>query len=159
MAAIPLYRTAIAADWVDYNGHMRDAYYWLIISLAADVLMERLGLDGRYRERTRCTLYTVEAHIHYLREVKRTDTAGVFVRILDADAKRIHAGFELRCEREAEAAAVAELMLLHVRQGESVAAAPFPAAVLEAIAKLREESGADPAAGPTSRRLTLRPRD
>ena len=159
MPAIPLYRTAIAADWVDYNGHVRDAYYWLIISLAADALMDRLGLDHPYRERTHCTLYTVEAHIHYLREVKRTDTVEVFVRILDADAKRIHAGFELRCEGKSEAAAVAELMLLHVRQGEAVAAAPFPAAALEAIARLRELSAAAPAAGPASRRLSLRPRD
>ncbi|HVS76841.1 MAG TPA: thioesterase family protein, partial [Steroidobacteraceae bacterium] len=114
MSAIPIYRTGIAPEWIDYNGHLRDAYYWVIISLATDALMDRLGMDGAYRERTRCTLYTLEAHIHYLREVKQTDALDVFVRIIAADAKRIHAGFELRCERHAGPAATAEIMLLHV---------------------------------------------
>jgi acyl-CoA thioester hydrolase len=158
MPTIPIYRTGIAPEWVDYNGHLRDAYYWLIVSLATDALMDRLGLDAPYRERTRCTLYTVEAHIHYLREVKQTDVAEVFVHILDADAKRIHAGFELRRAGCPETAAAAEVMLLHVHQGETVASAPFPAAVLEAIARLRDESAGTPAEGPGSRRMALRPR-
>ena len=64
MPATAIYRTSIAAEWIDYNGHLRDANYGLIISLATDVLMERLGMDASYRERTRCTLYTVEMHIH-----------------------------------------------------------------------------------------------
>jgi betainyl-CoA thioesterase len=157
MPAVHLYRTGIAPEWVDYNGHLRDAYYWLIVSLATDALMDRLGLDAPYRERTRCTLYTVEAHIHYLQEVKRTDVAEVFGRILDADAKRIHAGFELRCAGRPQPAALAETMLLHVHQGETAAAAPFPAAVQAAIARLREETAGAGADGPGSRRMTLRP--
>ncbi len=57
-----IYRTALAPEWIDYNGHLRDAYYGLIASLACDALMDRLRLDAGYRERTRNTLYTVEMH-------------------------------------------------------------------------------------------------
>ena len=73
MPATPIYRTAIDAAWIDYNGHLRDAYYALILSYATDALMERLGMDAAYRAATGNTLYTVEMHIHYLREVHHSD--------------------------------------------------------------------------------------
>ena len=81
MAGIPLYQTAIRPEWIDYNGHLRDAYYALIVSQASDALMDRIGLDAAYRTRTGCTLYTVEMHIHYLHEVKETDTVTVALRL------------------------------------------------------------------------------
>ena len=86
MAGIPLYQTPILPEWIDYNGHLRDAYYGLIVSHATDALMDRIGIDAAYRERTGCTLYTVEMHIHYLHEVKQADTAIVAVRIAGADS-------------------------------------------------------------------------
>jgi len=45
VAAIPIYQTPILAEWIDYNGHLRDAYYTLIVSLATDALMDRVGLE------------------------------------------------------------------------------------------------------------------
>ena len=60
-------------EWIDYNGHLRDAYYVLVLSYAVDDVMDHLGLDAAYRERTHCTLYTLELHMHYLHEVKSTD--------------------------------------------------------------------------------------
>src|ERR1700746_498792 len=80
MTAIPVYETAILPEWIDYNGHLRDAYYALIVSHAADALMDRLGMDAAYRQRSGCTLYTVEMHIHFLHELQRSDTARVAVR-------------------------------------------------------------------------------
>lgn len=157
MAGVRIYETAILPEWIDYNGHLRDAYYTLIVSLASDALMDRLHMDAAYRERTSCTLYTVEMHIHYLNEVKATDTAVVSVRIAGADHKRIHAAFEIACAGHANAAAVAEVMLLHVcQQGETAASTPFPPEVLEAIAQLKAETAGLPAAGPESRRMQLR---
>jgi acyl-CoA thioester hydrolase len=158
VAGIPIYETPIFPEWIDYNGHLRDAYYVLILSQATDALMDRIGLDAGYRQRTRCTLYTVELHIHYLHEVKRTDTAFVNVRILGADHKRIHAAFELTRGGPAPlAAAAAEVMLLHVRQQEdSVMTAAFPPEVNAAIAQLQAAAGALPTATPGSRRMELR---
>ena len=91
--------------------------------------MDRVGLDAAYRQSTGCTLYTVEMHLHYLQEVKQSDTAVVTLRILGLDAKRIHAAFELLRAGHTEVAAAAEVMLLHVRQHEgTVRTAPFPPA-------------------------------
>jgi acyl-CoA thioester hydrolase len=157
VAGISLYETAILPEWIDYNGHLRDAYYGVIVSLATDALMDRVGLDAAYRARTRCTLYTVEMHVHFLHEVKQRDTVDVAVRIAGLDQKRIHAAFEMERRGQAPVAAVAEVMLLHVRQqGDTVAVVPFPPQVSTALAQLEAASAALPAAGPPSRRIELR---
>ncbi len=153
-----VYRTAVAAEWIDYNGHLRDAYYSLIVSLACDALMDRLGLDALYRARTGNTLYTVEMHLHFLREVKRQDAVGVDVRVLGADQKKMHVAFDMVRESDGRAAASAELMLLHVHQGENVTTVPFPSDVAGAIAKLVASTASAPEVGPGSRRIELRRR-
>ena len=160
MAGVAIYRTGIAADWIDYNGHLRDAYYGLIISYATDALMERIGLDAAYRKSSGCTLYTLEMHIHYLREVKGTDSAGVTVRVLAADHKRIHAAFELGIEASPDAAqpetvATAEVMLLHVQQQPVVVSKVFPPAISAAIAALMQAGAQAPPGIPGSRRMQL----
>jgi acyl-CoA thioester hydrolase len=158
VAGIPIFETPILPDWIDYNGHLRDAYYGLIVSFASDALMDRLGLDAAYRARSGCTLYTLEMHLHYLHEVLGSDTVAVAVRIEGADRKRIHATFEMRRSGDPAVAASAEVMLLHVHQSDDkVAAAPFPPPVSAALEKLQAASAALAAEGPGSRRMGLRP--
>jgi acyl-CoA thioester hydrolase len=156
VAGVPLYQSAILPEWIDYNGHLRDAYYGLIVSHAVDALMDRLGMGAAYRQRTGCTLYTVEMHMHFLHEVKQADTAVLTVRIAGADAKRIHAAFELLRAGHPGVAASAEVMLLHVRQqGESAHTTPFPAAVAAAIAQLQAAGAGMQPGAPGSRRMEL----
>jgi len=181
MSGIDVFRTDIAPEWIDYNGHLRDAYYSLIFSLATDALMDRIDLDDAYRTRTRCTLYTLEMHIHFLHEVMKTDVVDVSVRILGTDRKRIHAALDMRCARYPDPVATAELMLLHVHQADEPKAQAFPPEVIEALAKVTAESagrttgpaadsaallhspaattaGAAPSTIPGSRRMELRSR-
>jgi acyl-CoA thioester hydrolase len=158
VAGIPLYETAVQPEWIDYNGHLRDGNYALIVSLATDALMDRVGLDESYRTRSDCTIYTLEMHLNYLEEVHQSDTVIVNLRILGLDTKRIHAAFELERRGRAGVATTAEVMLLHVcRRGGSVASAPFPPQVSAALAALQQASAALPAGGPGSRRMELRP--
>src|ERR1700683_404800 len=155
---MPIYRTQVLPEWVDYNGHLRDAYYVLVASYATDALMEHLGMDASYRQRTHCTLYTLEMHVHYFHEIMQSDLLEVTVRIIAADEKRIHAGFEISCARYNEPAASVEFMLLHVEQGEKVAALPFPTAIARALETLRAATAevAPPRRG--SRKMELRVR-
>jgi acyl-CoA thioester hydrolase len=141
-------------EWIDYNGHVRDAYYGLIASSACDALMDRVGIDAAYRARTGCTLYTLEMHVHYLHEVKQSDRVAADVSILGSDRKRLHAGFTLRRAPDGPVAATVEFMLLHVRQGDNPGSEPFPPEVVAAIAALA--AAAPPAGfGPGSRALSL----
>lgn len=155
MSGVSIYRTPIAPEWIDYNGHVRDAYYDLIASHAVDSLMDQLGIDARYREQTACTLYTVETHTHYLREIGADDTVEVRVRILGADEKRIHAALEIFCDGSPDAAASCEVMLLHIRQSPTPRTAPFPEKIAAAIAELRRTTAAMPASTPGSRRIEM----
>jgi acyl-CoA thioester hydrolase len=156
VAGVPIYETPILPEWIDYNGHVRDAYYGVIASSACDALMDRVGLDAAYRARTHCTLYTLEMHVHFLSEVKSTERVAVAVSILGADSKRLHAGFTLTTAPAAPVAATVEMMLLHVQQGAKPGSAAFPSEVAARIATL---AAASPAAdfGPGSRALALRP--
>lgn len=155
---LPIYRTQVLPDWIDFNGHLRDAYYVLVASYAADALMDHLGMDAPYRQRTHCTLYTLELHVHYFHEVKQSDMLEVAVRIIAADEKRIHAAFDLNCVRHSEPAASIELMLLHVKQAESVASLPFPAEIVRAVATLQAATAAVAPAKRGSRKMELRGR-
>jgi acyl-CoA thioester hydrolase len=153
-----IYRTGIAPEWIDYNGHVRDAYYGLIASHAVDSLMDRLGIDAHYRQESGCTLYTVEMHIHFLQEIGVDDSVEVRARVLGADGKRIHAALELvRGASQDTVAAACEIMLLHVCQTPTVRAAPFPQEIAQAIAELRlaGASASGPASVPGSRRMEL----
>jgi acyl-CoA thioester hydrolase len=158
MAGLPVYRAKIQADWIDYNGHLRDAYYGLVASYAVDDVMDHLGLGAAYRENTLCTLYTLEVHFHYLREVKASDDLGVLTSILDFDAKRIHAGCTFTCDRLTDPVAIADMMLLHVHQGEKPRAAPFPATVAAKLSELKLPAVAREAFGPISRKIELKRR-
>jgi acyl-CoA thioester hydrolase len=158
VTGLAIHRTPIAPEWIDYNGHVRDAYYGLIASHAIDTLMDRVGLDASYREQSRCTLYTVETHIHYLREIGGKDHVQVMARILGADEKRMHVALELVSESSGEVAATCEVMLLHVRQSPAVRAERFPEAIAAAIGELRGTTAAMPASGPGSRRMELQRR-
>jgi acyl-CoA thioester hydrolase len=155
MSGVPVLRTGIAPEWIDYNGHLRDAYYSLIVSLALDELMDRVGLDEGYRSRTRCTLYTLEMHMHFLHEVKKTDVVDVSVRILGMDRKRIHAALDMRCARFPDPVATAEVMLLHVHQGDEPKSHPFTPEVTAALAKMAGVDGPDATPIPGSRRMEL----
>ena len=141
MTELPAFRATLEPDWIDYNGHLRDAYYVVALSCAVDEVMDHLGLDAAYRDRTHCTLFTLELHIRYLHEIKATDELRVVTSVLDYDSKRIYAACDFLCPRIAESAAVADLMLMHVHQGEKAAGAAFPAEIAARLESLKVPAG------------------
>lgn len=114
MPALITYRTPVQEDWVDYNGHLRDAFYLLIFSYATDALMERIGLDADSRGQSGHSLFTLEAHINYLHEVKQGTEVWVQTQIIGFDRKRLHLVHSLYRAGFDAALAVSEQMLLHV---------------------------------------------
>ncbi|MFJ4113227.1 thioesterase family protein [Pseudomonas sp. NPDC089758] len=114
MPALITYRTPVQEDWVDYNGHLRDAFYMLIFSYATDALMERIGLDTDSRGHSGNSLFTLEAHINYLHEVKLGTEVWVQTHILGFDRKRLHVYHSLHRAGFEDVLAASEQMLLHV---------------------------------------------
>ena len=77
-------------EWVDYNGHLRDAFYLLLFSFASDGFIDHIGLDERGRAATGHSIFTLECHINYLLEVKQGAAVEVRSQVLGHDAKRLH---------------------------------------------------------------------
>lgn len=137
----PLVSSPFAIDpaWIDYNGHLNMAYYNVIFDRAFDEVLLPTGLGPDYVRETGRTYMTVEAHICYLREVFRTDTVRVSVRVLDLDAKRMHAYCEMRHAMEDWLAATSEWMFLHVDMKER-RAAPWPPEIFEKLDAIRRST-------------------
>jgi acyl-CoA thioester hydrolase len=139
-----IYETTVPADWIDFNGHMRDAYYLLCVASANDALMEELGLGPAYLAATGATPYNLECHTRFLKEAHEGDRVGVHMRLLDADTKRLHLFNELR-NAAGDLLALNEELLIHVQQVERPASAPFPPEVAARIEARRARDAALPA--------------
>ncbi|RZI68056.1 MAG: thioesterase [Pseudomonas sp.] len=114
MPALITYKTPVLADWVDYNGHLRDAFYLLIFSFATDAFMDRIGLARDDRDASGHSLFTLEAHINFLHEVKLGESVEVRTQIVGHDGKRVQIYHGLyKADGDVELAA-SEQMLLHV---------------------------------------------
>ncbi|WP_020659762.1 thioesterase family protein [Amycolatopsis benzoatilytica] len=122
------YRNRVRPEWIDYNGHLSEPYYVLVFGDATTALMDVAGLGPGYRERTGASLYTVEAHVRYLREVGPGAELVVTTSVLSVGAKKVRICHELRVD--GELAATEELLCLHVSGGR---ATPFPDEVVAAL--------------------------
>lgn len=135
MSGIPAFRQQLRPEWVDYNGHLSEAYYVLVFGFTTDALMGHVGMDAEYLRGTGCSLYTVEGHVRYLSEVRGDAELIVTTRIIDVGAKKLRLCHEMRVDDEL--VATEEMMLLHV-DGNAGKAAPFPDDVARALAALVE---------------------
>ena len=154
MPALITYRTQVQQDWVDYNGHLRDAYYLLIFSYATDALMERIGLDADARGQSGHSLFTLEAHINYLHEVKLDTDVWVQTQIIGFDNKRLHLYHSLHREGFDQALAASEQMLLHVDLA-GPKSAPFGSRSVELLEDLQRGQQDLPAGEYVGRTLRL----
>jgi acyl-CoA thioester hydrolase len=129
---LDLYRGAVKPEWIDYNGHMNEAYYVLVFGLTTDAFLDLIGMDAPYRERTHTSLYTVEGHIAYLQEVALGTVLRVATTLVAADPKRVHLFHAMTRESDGALIATYELLTLHVDQsGPRVSA--MPAAILQKV--------------------------
>ena len=108
------YSTRVREEWIDYNGHLSEAYYVLVFGFATDAAMEALGLDEDYREATGCSLYTVEAHVRYVQEVNRDAQLEVRTLVAGSAQKKLHLAHEMRVD--GEVVATEEILGIHVDQ-------------------------------------------
>ncbi|MFD3514592.1 thioesterase family protein [Streptomyces sp. NPDC058657] len=147
---------------------MSEAFYVLVFGYATDAMMIETGLHAGYRERTGCSLCTVETHLRYLSEVPEGARLAVRTRVLGADVKKVRFAHELfivadahpiegiegtesakgiedpspaTLPTEAEPVATSELFALHVDQ-RAGRATPFPESIRERLVSLTEDAPA-----------------
>ncbi len=129
-----LHSERVRRKWIDYNGHMHEAYYGLVFANATDALYDHIGLGRHYREKHKASIHTVESHINFLREVGVRVALRVTTQFLDMDDKRMHI-FHAMYNGETNAMlATGEVMVLHVSMTGGAHAAPFPRDVISRLA-------------------------
>lgn len=154
-AFFPAYRTPVLPEWIDYNGHMSEAYYVLVFGFATDALFDAIGVDDTYRQRHHCSIYTLESHVRYLREVGEGVPLTVHTTLVDSDHKRLHGYHVMRREDSGEVLATSEMMLMFV-DTEAGGSADFPAAVGAEIARFKNRYTGRPEEGEIGRAIGIR---
>lgn len=139
MTAFDSFSTTVPKEWVDYNEHLSEAFYVLIFGYATDAVMDRIGLGATEREATGASLYTVEAHLRYLREVRLGAKVSVRSQVVGSAPRKLHVAHEMGTSDGL--VATEEVLGLYVA-GDPVTAQPFPEAVAARVAGLLDVDGA-----------------
>jgi len=135
-----LHEVTVSPEWTDYNHHLTESAYLLIMGESSDAFFRFLGIDDGYRQEGR-SLYTVETHLRNLREAHEGEHLRLTIQVLGTDAKRLHILHEMY-GAIGGLVATAEQMLLHVdtRAGQ---AAPFPAPIADRLMEIRAAHAAE----------------
>ena len=134
----------VRPEWIDYNGHLSEAYYVLVFGHATDAVIFGLGIDTPV---TGTSLYTVEAHIRYLDQVLPGARLEVRTSVIGVTTKLLWLWHEMWSDNRLRA--TEEVLAVHVdaRAGRS---SPFPDELRQRIEALRV-----PAPEHASRRIGL----
>jgi acyl-CoA thioesterase FadM len=151
MTALPTGGRVVPDDWIDYNGHMMDAFYFLAFTEATEAFLDHLGLGAAYRAGTGCGIYTAEAHIRFISGVKCGARIRYETQLLGHDAKRLHAFHTMTSA--GVSVATCELMFLHVSAAERVCSLPPDRAA--AVAALATAQAALPRPATAGRRIGI----
>jgi acyl-CoA thioesterase FadM len=107
------YRTEVREEWIDYNGHLHDGCYAVVLSEANEVMFADLELSEDYRVETGRAMYTVECHIRFLAESKRGEVLEASTILVSADPKRMRV-HTLLSRDDGTPIATGEFFYLHV---------------------------------------------
>lgn len=113
-APLCLHNECVDSNWIDYNGHMNLAYYMLAFDHATDAFFDYIGLGIAYLETSKCSTFTLEAHITYDRELMKNDPMRFETQLLKYDKKRLHYVHMMYNADKGYLASTNELISLHV---------------------------------------------
>ena len=126
----------VREEWIDYNGHMNVAYYVLLFDRCVDEAFMTLGMGPEYVARRNASFFTVEIHIHYLRELTAGARVEATLQLLASDAKRLRVFMQLHDAETGALSATADQLFLHIDMA-SRRTAPFPDDVTARVEAMR----------------------
>lgn len=107
----------VRPEWIDYNGHMAVAYYAQVFDECAEAFYESLGLGRSSAETGGGSLFSLEHHNCFLKELGADTPLEISLQLLDWDIKRLHYFMRLRARDTAVLAATSEQLAIHVDMG------------------------------------------
>ena len=124
-------------EWLDYNGHMNVAYYTLAFDKSLDIFLEDLlGIGESHAYKNNQGPFVVQAHYHYLNEMRLNEKFHVRLFVVDCDKNKMHLCMEMYSLFQEKVIAVVEQVLINVnlklRKSE-----PYPPWAFEKLIKLK----------------------
>ena len=124
-------------EWLDYNGHMNVAYYTLAFDKSLDIFLEDLlGIGESHAYENNQGPFVVQAHYHYLNEMRLNEKFHVRLFVVDCDKNKMHLCMEIYSLFQEKVIAVVEQVLINVnlklRKSE-----PYPPWAFERLIKLK----------------------
>ncbi len=101
----------VRPEWLDGNGHMNLAYYVVVFDRGTDAWLDLAGLGAPYRARG-FSVFAVETHTLYRREVGEGAALHVHSRLVAGAGKRLHLMHEMTSA--GTEVALQEVLFLHV---------------------------------------------
>jgi acyl-CoA thioesterase FadM len=144
----------VPPEWIDYIGHMTDAYYFVAFTEATEVFLDHLGLGEQYRAASGCGMYTVESHLCFSKSVQAGAVLAYGSQLLGCDEKRLHVFHRMSASPSGDVVATNELMFLHVDIA-SERVTPMPADRRRAVGRLAAAHAALAAPAGAGRRIQL----
>ncbi|MFO1089224.1 MAG: thioesterase family protein [Hyphomicrobiales bacterium] len=140
--------------WIDYNGHLNMAYYVVIFDRNSDECFPHVGLGPEYIKRSGSTMYTLESHVTYIRELHAGEKVKVTCQFLDYDAKRVHYVQEMIHAEEGWVAAVMESIVMHIDMSTKRSSV-MPPDVLERVKAMTEAHKGLPVPSQVGHRIAI----
>ncbi|MGD9959342.1 thioesterase family protein [Nocardioides sp.] len=125
-----IWKESVRPEWIDYNGHLSEAYYVLVFGHATDAVMEQIGLGEQARAANSSSLFTVEAHIRYLDQISEGEELEVRSTLVGSGTKKLHMWHEMWAGGRLRA--TEEILGLHV-DTDGGRTTPFPPDVVDLI--------------------------
>jgi acyl-CoA thioester hydrolase len=130
-----LYGSRVEPSWIDYNGHMNVAYYHLAFDRATDSFLRRIGLGEEYVEREKGSMFALEDHLVYLKELRQGEPFRVTLQLLDFDEKRLHYFLRMLHGEKGFLSATCEHLSIFVDMRKR-RSAPMPSQVRDELTRL-----------------------
>jgi acyl-CoA thioesterase FadM len=140
----------VPPEWIDYNGHMMDAYYFLAFTEATEAFLDHVGLGAAYQARTGGGIYTAESHLCFVSGVTGGAALRYRTQLLGHDEKRMHVFHQMTSA--GSLTATCELMFLHVSDGR---VRPMPPEAADAVAALAVRHAALPRPDQAGRHIAM----
>lgn len=109
-----VYRNQVQPDWIDYNGHLNDAYYVVAFSQGLDGFMESIGLDAGFREQHQVSMFTLQCMTHYFKEIDEGEAFIITCQLINHDHNKVHLYLQMWHNETGEEHAAFEALMLHV---------------------------------------------
>ncbi|NKB77184.1 MAG: hypothetical protein GKR96_09095 [Gammaproteobacteria bacterium] len=137
MSVLKLHNEPLQEAWLDAYGHLNEAYYLVPFSNTTWKLQDHFDIGVDYFEETGCAIYTVETHLRYLSDVRKTALMEIESMILGVDAKRIWFAHKMMVNDVL--CATGEFMVLHYDTNANRTTA-MPNSVIETLGRAATDS-------------------